>query len=154
MRRFLLTSLTLTCLTAALTTNIHAKGKEDAEVVQAITKLENEWGTAYKTGDVATLDKIQADDFLLVDPSGKLSTKADDLRDVKSGTSKWSDVKMEDLKVRVYGKTAIASGVLTIKGTYAGKDVTGKYRFTDVFVKKKDNWKAVSGHVTALAAKP
>ena len=56
--------------------------------------------------------------------------------------------------MRVYGKTAVVTGLSTIKGTYQKKDISGKYRFIDVFVKKKkkSEWKVVATQVTAITA--
>jgi hypothetical protein len=48
--------------------------------------------------------------------------------------------------VRVYGDTAIASGLGTEKSTYKGKDTSGQYRYTDVFVKRNGTWQAVATH--------
>jgi ketosteroid isomerase-like protein len=56
----------------------------------------------------------------------------------------------QDLKVKVYGDTAIVSGQTTDKGKYKGQDISGTYRFTDVFVKRDGKWMAVSTHVTPV----
>lgn len=144
--------ITLACVISLVETTIQAKDKKDEES-QQIEKLEQDWFNAYVKSDATVLDKIEADDFILNDPSGAAKTKADDIRDIKSGAMKWSEGKVEELKIRVYGKTAIATGVAAIKGTYTGQDISGRYRFIDVFVRKKDEWKAVSSQVTAVAMK-
>ena len=130
-----------------------AKPKNDQEAEQAITKFEQEWADAYVKADTAALGRIEAEDYVLIDPEGKLLSKADDMRDVKSGDFKVETFKVDNLKVRFYGKTAVVTGIATLKGTSKKQDISGKYRFTDVLVRKKDAWQAVSSQVTAVAKK-
>jgi ketosteroid isomerase-like protein len=130
----------------AMTANAKDKGDEAAQ----IKTIEQQWLAAYLKGDSSFLEKIEADDFVLFDPMGASHTKADDVRDLKTGAMKWTDAQFEDVKVRIYGKTAVATGIAGIKGTYNGQDISGRIRFTDVFVHKKDEWHAVSTQLTAI----
>jgi len=57
---------------------------------------------------------------------------------------------LSELKVHVYGDTAVAAGTSTVKGTYKGQDISGKYRFTDVWVKRNGKWHAVASQSTKL----
>jgi ketosteroid isomerase-like protein len=52
------------------------------------------------------------------------------------------------MKVQVYGETAVTKGVYVIKGTFKGKDVTGKYPYTDVWVKIGGRWQCVADHLS------
>jgi ketosteroid isomerase-like protein len=54
----------------------------------------------------------------------------------------------DDMKVQVYGNTAVVTYGSTDKGTYKGKDLSGKYRWMDVFVKHKGRWQLVAGQGT------
>jgi ketosteroid isomerase-like protein len=150
MKRF--TSIAaLLCLFACSPVHLAAKDKDKSGDESAqIRAIEQQWLTAYLKGDASFLEKIEADDFALFDPSGAAHSKADDVRDVKTGAMKWTEARFEDVKVRVYGKTAVATGVATIKGTYNGQDMSGRYRFTDVFVRKKEEWHAVSSQLTPV----
>ncbi len=130
-----------------------AKGKADAETEQAILKFERDWANAYVKGDAAAIEQIEADDFTFVGSDGTIETKADEIRNLKSGALKMTECKVEDMKVRVYGKTAVVTGLNTIKGKEKGQDISGKYRFTDVLVRKKDKWQAVSTHVSMISEK-
>jgi len=131
----------------------HAKGKETAEAEAAIKQLEQDWADAYVKADAAALDRIEADDFTMTDAAGEVSTKADEQRDTKSGALKITECKLEDLQVRVYGKAAVVTGVALIKGNYKGQDISGKRRFTDTLIHKKDVWKAVASQETAVPEK-
>ena len=55
--------------------------------------------------------------------------------------------------MRVYGKAAVVTGVALIKGNYKGQDISGKRRFTDTLIHKKDVWKAVASQETAVPEK-
>ena len=59
---------------------------------------------------------------------------------------------LDDLKVRVYGDTAIVFGLETEKSTIHGKDMSGQHRFTDVFVKRDGRWQAVASHLSRVSA--
>ncbi len=63
------------------------------------------------------------------------------------------DQREEDLKVRVYQNTAVATGRVTIKGQYSGQPTSGQYRSTHVWVKGQTGWQLVANQLTALAAK-
>jgi ketosteroid isomerase-like protein len=144
------TILSLLCTLALSLPAAYAKDKADDQTEQ-VKRVEQQWLDAYVKADTAALEKIESDDFVLNDPAGAAKTKADDIQDVKSGALKWTEARFESLKVRLYGKTAIITGVAFIKGTYSGQDVTGRYRFTDVLIRKKTEWRAVSSQVTRLA---
>jgi len=117
-----------------------------------VLKIENEWADAILRLDTKTINRLQADEWTIIDPSGKLSTKAEDLNNLMSGKSKFQSFRNEEMKVKVYGKTAIVTGLSTIKGTSDANDLTGHYRFIDVLVKKDGMWKAVATQLTRVSS--
>ena len=138
----------------ALALNVSTvQAKDKTDDISAIKQLEQQWLEAYIKADTAALEKIEADDFVLNGPLGAAQTKAEDIQSIKSGSVKFTDMKFDEIKIRTYGKTAIATGLASIKGTADGKDISGKYRFTDVFVRKNKEWTAVLTQLTPVAAK-
>jgi len=117
----------------------------------AIRQMERDWVNALLKADTAALDRIEAADFVFADPDGKMHTKAEHLADFKSGALKFESITLDDLKVRILGDTAIAHGLSTEKSSYKGKDTSGQYRWTDVFVKRGGCWQAVAGHASKVA---
>ncbi len=99
---------------------------------------------------VAALDKYEADDIISVDPMGVVTDKSQDKQAFSSGDVKLQSIDESDVKVRVYGNTAVAVGAQDVKGTYKGQDISGKYRFTDVWVKRSGKWQIVSSQVTKM----
>jgi ketosteroid isomerase-like protein len=55
------------------------------------------------------------------------------------------------MKVRVYGDMAVATYGSTDKGSYKGKDISGRFRWTDVFVKRNGRWEIVAGQGTRIS---
>jgi len=107
-----------------------------------ILKLENDWSTAWEKKDTAFLQKLFADEYLSTDHEGTTSTKAQDLANVAQTTT--TSFALTDMKVHVYGDTAVVTGLNTLKATFKGKDISGAYRFTDVFVKRDGRWQVVA----------
>ena len=105
-------------------------------VEDQIKKMETERAAAVVKGDVAKLDKETSDDYTLITANGQVSDKAQMLSAFKSGQSKLTVDDVSDMKVRVYGDTAIVTGKANVKGILAGKDATGQTLFTRVYVKK------------------
>jgi ketosteroid isomerase-like protein len=125
-----------------------------ADVEQALMQMERDWFDAYVKRDAAALERIEADDYMTVDPSGMVSTKAQDIDAIKSGKLAFQSGTFDDMKVRVYGDAAVVTARVVIKGSYMGQDISGAYRGTDVFVKRGGRWQAVSSHVTRIADQP
>ncbi|HMD60658.1 MAG TPA: nuclear transport factor 2 family protein [Opitutaceae bacterium] len=128
-----------------------AQDSHSTAVVLAITQLEHEWADALVAGDTVLFDRIEDPDYLLTDPDGVIFTVAEVDSDFKSGAAKYTSFHFDDLKVHVFGDTAIAHGLETEKSSYKGADSSGQYRFTDVFVKRGGVWKAVATHVSKVA---
>ena len=123
-----------------------------SSVEKELLKLENDWNTATEKRDVAFLEKLYADEYLGTGPEGDTITKAQDLSRVK-GSSTASPFVLSDMKVRVYGETAVVTGVNTVDWTVNGKVVKGAIRFTDVFVRRDGRWQVVASQGTRVVKK-
>ncbi|HEX2695698.1 MAG TPA: nuclear transport factor 2 family protein [Acidobacteriota bacterium] len=126
---------------------------KSGSVEQELIKLENGWIEAVVKSDSAFLDRILADDITETDPEGNVLTKVQDLAEVKSGAYVITSGVMDDIKVRVYGDTAVVTGRNTIKGQYKGKDISGQTRWTDTWVNHAGRWQCVATHSSRIAQK-
>jgi ketosteroid isomerase-like protein len=124
---------------------------KNAKVEQQLIDLEKQRNEAVVKGDTAALDKMTADDYEFTNPSGQVRTKAQILQDIKSGELKYESIDTDDVKARVYGNAAVLTGRATTKGQSGGKDVSGQYRFTRVYVKGKGGWRSVAFQQTRVA---
>lgn len=121
--------------------------KSDAEMVAA---LDTEYQAAVERNDAGTMDKILADDFILVLGNGTAHDKAKLLDNAR--TKKFiyeKQVEIDDSqKVRVWKDTAVVTAKLWVKGTQDGKPFDFKLWFSDTYVRTKDGWKYVFGQAS------
>ena len=136
-----LISLPLAAGQQASTTN----GVEDQ-----IKKLEQGWAQATIKDGEAAEEQYEADDIVSVDPTGRVTDKAQDKKDLSSGDMKFQSIELTDLKVRVYGNTAVVTGVETMKATYKDQDMSGTYRYTDIWANRNGKWQVVGSQVTKV----
>ncbi len=117
---------------------------------QTLMKMEQEMADAIVKGDMSVYDKYSADNSVFTDPGGMMMTKAQSLAMFKSGDLKLESIKMDNMKVQMFGNTAVVTYTSMDKGTYKGRDISGEYRWTDVFVKTGGKWKLVAGQGTPI----
>ena len=115
-----------------------------------LMKMERDATAALMKRDVAGFAGIFADDATVTGPDGAVLTKAQLLADVKSGALTIESTEISDLKVRVFGETAVVSYATTDKGKYKDRDISGRYRWTDVFVRRGGKWQIVAGQGTPI----
>ena len=119
-----------------------------------IRRIEFDWGVAFERRDMATLDRMMDDEYVVTDPLGNVRTKAESLAAIESSDVLFESTRSDNVKVRINGDTAVVTGRSSFRGWYKGLSMAGQYQYTDVLVKRSGSWKAVSSHITALAAVP
>ena len=121
---------------------------------QDIRQMIEKYRTALLQRDIATLDKIWADDYVFVNAAGDVLAKTERLANIKSGTTTLDSIKHEEnATVRVYENSAVATSRVTLKGQYSGQPISGEYRSILVWVKGSGGWQLVSNQLTALKPK-
>jgi uncharacterized protein (TIGR02246 family) len=115
----------------------------------ALLQIERDWAEALVKKDTEALDKMLATEFQAnyVDNVGN---KKQYLSAVKSNTSKTESAVNSEMKVIVFGDRAIVNGLATEKSSMAGKDTSGRFRWTDVFVKREGRWQCVTGYAAKV----
>ena len=121
-------------------------------VEDTLIQIEHEWGNALLQADVAAWSRYLGDDWVLTYSDGTLVTKPMALADLKEGALRIESFQLDDVKVRVYGDTAVVTGQITEKSKFRDKDTSGVRRFTDVFVKRDGRWQAVASHESNVSA--
>ena len=128
------------------------RGKPVSSDENDVRALESEWGDAFERRDLAALDRIMSDEYILTDPLGNVRGKAESLAALETNQVFFESTKSDNVDVRINGDTAVVTGRSTFKGRYKGWSMAGKYQYTDVLVKRGGAWQAMSSHVTALGA--
>ena len=122
---------------------------QEEGVGETIRKLDNERIQAQIHADAVALDRIYADDFIGVGPSGRVRTKPQVISDFTSGDLKFQSITTDEVKVRIYENTAVETGLSTMLGQDKGKAVPRDTRFTRVWVKQQGDWRLVANHYSS-----
>lgn len=115
------------------------------EYAAIVAKLDTEYQAAVERNDAATMDRILADDFVLVVGSGKVYSKADLLEEARSGRIVYARQDDTERTVRVWGDTAVVTALLTAQGTEGHQPVGYRVWFSDTYVRFPDGWRYVFG---------
>ena len=139
--------LMIIALALGTATDLNASSEEDAKTVAA---LDTKYQAAVKSNDAATMDQILADDFVLVNGRGKVSSKADLIESArkKEITYERQDEEPGTQKVRVWGDTAVVTALLWIKAVQGGKPIDYKLWFSDTYVRTPAGWRYVFGQAS------
>jgi uncharacterized protein (TIGR02246 family) len=111
--------------------------------IEALKQIERDWSDAQKAGDAEKLSQIIGNDWRGLGYDGNRSTKAETIADLKEGKYKLESFEMGPIDVKILGNVAIVQGSDTEKSTTAGENTSGKWVWTDVFVKRDGKWVAV-----------
>src|SRR6266536_2935292 len=128
-----------------------AYGQKNNAMEQKFIDLETKWMNAWKNKDEKTAREIVSDDFTLTSSlsSGELANKEQWI-DKAMHSYDCKNFHFDKLKVRVYNKTAIVNSWYHQDATANGKDWSGDFLLTDVWIKKKSDWQVVARHSSWL----
>jgi ketosteroid isomerase-like protein len=147
-RRRISVVLSILCLSLfAATVHADAGSQRRKEARKQIEHLESEWREAAIKNDIATLDRLLADDYIGISATGTLQTKQQLLAARAAGKVKFDKIDYDDTKIRVYGDTAVVTTTADVVGhSETNGDFSGKYRYTRVYTRhnKDGNWRIVS----------
>jgi ketosteroid isomerase-like protein len=115
-----------------------------------VQKLMQEWIESYGKRDTRFLERYLSGDYVSTFPDGAVLDKKGEIESVKSGVLAFTEIPIE-MKVRIYGGTAVITGRSTMKAKMKGQDVSGEYRFTHVWIKRSNRWQVVASQVTRIA---
>jgi len=141
--------LSLACMAGLVTGCISPASSIKSDPVTALRQLDQERIQAQIGADAAALDRLYAEDFTGIGPSGTVRTKARVIADFTSGSLRFESITADDVQWRVYGDTAVETGRSTMNGQDKGKAVPRDTRFTRVWVKQQGHWRLVANHYSS-----
>ena len=147
---FVIALLALSATFTALGQKQDAGKDKGKRIDQTIRQLDSERIQAQINADTVALNRIYADDFIGVGPSGTVRTKPQVISDFTSGGLKFQSITTDDVQVRIYGNTAVETGRSTMIGQDKHKVVPRDNRFTRVWLKLHGNWQLVANHYSLL----
>ena len=122
----------------------------DDTVEQTLIELERGWNSAFYDRDIAFLDNILADDFIVTYDDGSRGDKARELELAESFNQRVISATQEDFTVQVYDDAAVVWFTLRVVGIRQGQEVEIRLRYTDVWVQRDGRWQCVSSQSTRM----
>lgn len=145
---FLSAGLAGCTLLAAGMTLLQSAAATDADDIAALIAVDKEQQHAYITKDVAALERIFTDDYVLVLSSGRERRKAEILSDMQSPEAHWDINETSGWAVRVHGDTGMVVATLHQKGVDHGRAFDSWVKFSDTYVRENGAWRNVHGHAS------
>jgi ketosteroid isomerase-like protein len=125
---------------------------DHSEDEQALMKIQHEWAEARVKNDSSYTRRLEAEDCTIIWPDGSIVNKRADLQSMTDIA--FSEFKIRNLQVRLYGDTGIVVGEGIIKAHKGKQDLLGgKFVWTDTFVKRGGDWKVVASQITPVLEK-
>ena len=122
-------------------------------VEEELLKVEKAFAEAIVKNDLEGIGRLVTDDWIIIDPNGEIVDRARFFEVIKSGALTHEMMESEDFRVRVYGDSAVVTGVTRTKGKFMGQEFSTQERATDVFVKRDGRWQCVLTHLTRFPTK-
>lgn len=125
-----------------------SKAKPNTGVEQQIIELEKQWAVAIKRQDAAAMSRFHADSyFLAIGVQGmpfRIVSREQWLANLKYYVTE--SYAIDDVRVSIYGNTAVVFMLFTQKATVRGQDRSAQFVITDIWVKQKDGWRVAERH--------
>jgi ketosteroid isomerase-like protein len=143
----------------AATASPQKEAFDPAAIEKEVIKLEKDWADSNKTHNAEAVRNLVADDAVIVYPDGSVATKADEVKTIESGAITADAFEMIDPKVTVVnadsafitGRSVIRNGKYKDATTKKTIDISGEYRFLDVYSRRNGKWQAVASQATKIA---
>src|SRR5262245_7716692 len=115
--------------------------KDQKETERYILDSERQWAESVATGDTSAIERILADNFIGVDPKGRLYAKQEMIDETRNAPKYFVSNHLNDVKVRFYGDTAIAQGSETWEKRSGER---GRFVWTDTWLQRNGRWQIVA----------
>ena len=125
--------------------------KQKAAIEQEIRKLDLAHAAAILRGDLAALDKLWTEDFIVNNPFNEI----DKANRIRSGAVTYSSFIREPEAITIHGNTVIVMGRETAvpKGDSPDAGKTNKRRYTNIWMKREGRWRLVARHASVICPK-
>ena len=125
--------------------------KDQKETERYILESERQWAESVATGDTSAIERILADDFIGVDPKGRLYAKQEMIDETRNAPKYFVSNRLNEVKVRFYGSTAIVQGSETWEKRSGER---GRFVWTDTWLRRNGRWQIVAAEDLIAPEKP
>jgi ketosteroid isomerase-like protein len=123
---------------------------KNSDIEEELLKLEEQFGAAIVKNDPEEIGRFVTEDWVIINSDGGIIDKERFLGVIKSGALTHEMMESSDIRVRVYGDSAVVTALTRTKGKFSGQDFSTHERATDVFVKLDGQWRCVLSQLTSL----
>ena len=116
---------------------------------EELLKVEKGFVDAIAKNDLEAIERFVRDDWIIINADGGIIDRERFVEVIKSGTLTHEMMESEDMRVRVYGDSAVVSALTRSKGKFMGQEFTTHERSTDDFVRRDGQWRCVLTQLTA-----
>jgi ketosteroid isomerase-like protein len=141
-------SLLVLALLGTLSLNLAGAPSNNSSQVLA---AEKQWNEVYKRGDIAMMNSLLTDDFIITVEDGSTFSKPGYIAHTGNTTVHVQVSDMSDLQVRMHGNTAVVTGAYHEKGKDKGKAYEYRDRLTDVWMNYNGRWRLIASHYSPLS---
>jgi hypothetical protein len=119
-----------------------------ADLPADLAKAVKDYDEAQIHGNKAELQRLVADDYTLVNSSGRIQSKAELIADYTAPGYKIEPFEIQQPVEKVWSDGAVMGGVVDLRGTEGGKPFAVKLRFADIWAKRNGKWQVIYTHVS------
>ena len=147
----LIVLLTIGAASTALAQSEKKVAPSQTSVERQLIELERQLSDALVKEDAAVLDRLWSNDLVFTFPNGKVSSKAERLAGQKPSDQPSQSTNLNDqVKVYLYGNTAVVTVLSTWRGKAGAQEYSDQYQATHVWVKQQGRWQLVAAHVSQV----
>jgi ketosteroid isomerase-like protein len=117
---------------------------------EELVKVEEEFADAIVKNNPEKIRQFVADDWIIINADGGIIDRERFLEVIRSGTLTHEMMESDEMRVRVYGDSAVVSALTRSKGKFMGQEFTTHERSTDVFVRRVGQWRCVLSQLTGF----
>ena len=117
---------------------------------EELAQVEEEFADAIAKNDLELIRHFVTDDWIIINADGGIIDRQRFLDVIRSGTLTHQMLESDEMRVRVYGDTAIVSALSRSKGKFMGQEFSTRERSTDVFIKREGQWRCVLTQLTGV----
>ena len=115
---------------------------------EELLKLEAEFAEAIIKNDPGAIERLVADEWIIINADGGIIDKERFLEVIKSGTLTHERMESDNMRVRVYEDSAVVTALTRTKGKFMGQEFSTEERATDFFVRLNGQWRCVLTQLT------